>query len=1208
MGSTPQSEDISGNNTNALPNGSSKRSPSSSNDKPSSPEREKLENGGGSTENPAAAADDQELAEETSKDKCTMSPVDSGECDGAPISGDAKIEASAAAPPPVAGGATPILPEKPIMGSLPSRNSENPWCKLLSQSGEQPNVSIVLSCFTIGSSETCNLVLKDLDASEILCKITRQQPGSSGVAVLEVTGSKGQVMRNRIAVTKDSTCQLHSGDEVVFGSLWSSAFIFQKMSEVAEKDGGVQKPAGEFSQRHLIQRLQIDRAVLQEHLQLLEVLSRFNEDLNRFWLSKKIRQAAEKPATSVVQDDAELEIDGMEVKFSVDNQSDKAADSGAISSQNQNSKMEMLDEKNESARNSQLASTSGDGLRSTILREVIQASIVEGKRLEVSFENFPYYLSENTKNILIAVSHIHLKRKEYAKYGTDLTTLNPRILLSSPSGSEIYQQMLAKALANHFEAKLLIFDSLPILEAMTAKEIESLKGESSRLRQCLELIGRRNSSDFSAGEGDSWSPSSSLDSLPKWEAETLPRSVGTPVSHTLKKGDRVEFIGSKFYGELLIGLKGKVMLVFDENPSAKLGVRFDEPVPDGVDLGDLCEKGHGFFCHAIDLRVERSSSRDLSKLLINTLFEVVHAESGTSPFILFLKDAEKFVAGNYSAFETRLEYLPENVIVIASQTHSDNYKEKSHPGDSTRFGNSQTALLDLSLRNFERLREPGKEVPKATKLLTELFGNKVTIQMPQDEDLFRLWNHQLDRDAETLKLEANFNQLRLVLEQCGLECEGIETLSMKDLTLRSDSAEKIIGWALSDHLRRNPDADPEKFILSLESIEFGIGLLQDLLNESTSSKKSLEDTVTENEFEKQLLSDFIPPSDIGVRFDDIGALRNVKDTLKELVMLPLQRPELFCKGQLTKPCKGILLFGPPGTGKTMLAKAVAKEAGANFINTSMSSIGSKMFGEAEKYVKAVFSLASKLSPSVIFVDEVDSMLGRRENPGEHETMRNMKNEFMINWDGLRTKEKERVLVLAATNRPFDLDEAVIRRLPRRLMVGLPDAPNRAKILRVILAEEDLSPDIDLDGVARMTDGYSGSDLKNLCVAAAHRPIKEILEQEKVERDAALAEGKAPPALRGSCDIRALNMQDFRYAHEQVCASISSESVNMTALQQWNDLYGEGGSRKKTSLSYFMVWLDSSRFGYRRLSLHDFAAGHGGTKQRERGDAYLINSR
>lgn len=160
-------------------------------------------------------------------------------------------------------------------------------------------------------------------------------------------------------------------------------------------------------------------------------------------------------------------------------------------------------------------------------------------------------------------------------------------------------------------------------------------------------------------------------------------------------------------------------------------------------------------------------------------------------------------------------------------------------------------------------------------------------------------------------------------------------------------------------------------------------------------------------------------------------------------------------------------------------------------------------------------------------------------------------------------------MLGVTNRPFDLDEAVIRRLPRRLMVNLPDAPNRAKILKVILAQEDLSADVDLDSVANMTDGYSGSDLKNLCVTAAHRPIRELLEKEKREQSAAQAEGKPTPALSNSADIRPLNMDDFKNAHEQVCASVSSESQNMTELQQWNELYGEGGSRRKKALSYFM---------------------------------------
>ncbi|PHT27192.1 hypothetical protein CQW23_33205 [Capsicum baccatum] len=317
-------------------------------------------------------------------------------------------------------------------------------------------------------------------------------------------------------------------------------------------------------------------------------------------------------------------------------------------------------------------------------------------------------------------------------------------------------------------------------------------------------------------------------------------------------------------------------------------------------------------------------------------------------------------------------------------------------------------------------------------------------------------------------------------------------------------AEKVVGWVLSHHLMRNTQADVDmRLVLSPVSIQYGLELLQAKQNDTKSLKKSLKDVETDNEFEKALLADVIPTSDIGVTFDDIGALESVKDTLKELIMLPLQGPELFSKSQLTKPCKGIILFGPPGTGKTMLAKAVATEAGANFINISMSTISSKWFGEGEKCIKAVFSLASKIAPSIIFVDEVDSMLGRRENPEEHQAMCRLKNEFMLNWDGLRTKDTERVLVLAATNRPFDLDEAVIRRLPRRLMFNLPDAPNRAKILKVILAKEDLVHDVHLESVASMTDRYSGSDLKNLCASAAYRPIRDILEKEKkdfVERN------------------------------------------------------------------------------------------------------------
>ncbi|KAM2475583.1 hypothetical protein PS1_008163 [Malus domestica] len=590
--------------------------------------------------------------------------------------------------------------------------------------------------------------------------------------------------------------------------------------------------------------------------------------------------------------------------------------------------------------------------RRQAFKEKLQQGILRPGDTDVSFESFPYYLSDTTKKVLIASTLPNLRCSKFGKYFSSLPTGSPRILLSGPAGSEIYQETLAKALAKHFDARLLIVDSL--------------------LRHGVD------------------------------------ESVST---HAIR-----ELLSTHAMRELL-----EVLI-------------------------SLCGSG----------------GDDIGNLAIGELLEAATNESKSLPLIVFLKDIESVMVGNpdaYSVLKSKLENLPENVVVIGSHTQLDNRKEKDNLGG--------------------RLHDRSKETPKTMKQvqLSRIFPNKVT--MPQDEALLSDWKQQFERDVETLKSKFYIVAIHSVLNRVSVDCPDLESLCIKDLVLTTESVDKVVGWAVSHHLMHCSDAlvKDDKLVISTESLRDGLNILQGIQNENKSIKKSLKDVVTGNEFEKKLLADVIPPSDIGVTFDDIGALENVKDTLKELVMLPLQRPELFTKGQLTKPCKGILLFGPPGTGKTMLAKAVATEAGANFINISMSSITSEWFGEGEKYVKAVFSLASKIAPSVVFVDEVDSMLGRRENPGEHEAMRKMKNEFMVNWDGLRTKDKERVLVLAATNRPFDLDEAVIRRLPRRLMVNLPDAQNREKILRVVLAKEDLETDVDLEAVANMTDGYSGSDLK-----------------------------------------------------------------------------------------------------------------------------------
>ncbi|XP_016464729.1 uncharacterized protein LOC107787644 isoform X1 [Nicotiana tabacum] len=1111
------------------------------------------------------------------------------------------------------------------------------WGKLVSQCSQNPHVVMHRATYTVGQGRGSDLWIGDSSVSKTLCNLkhTETEKGVS-ITLLEVMGKKGDVQVNGKVYPKNSTVPLKGGDEVVFGSSGQHSYIFDDNLSAASFAHSVSilgAHSGSIKGLHLEARSRDPSTVAVAST--LASLSNLPKELSLLPPSsqngKDVKQSSEVPilpAASGVADKDDLDIDMKDAsdcndvpRVLVDEKNDVTSpDVGNGNLNLDNIALDSVDAEIGKVRPllrvlaGSSASEFGLSGISKILEEqrdfrelfkdfdppisaltrrqafknALEQGVLDFNNIEVSFENFPYYLSENTKDILIASTYIHLKCNKFAKYTSDLPTVCPRILLSGPAGSEIYQETLAKALAKHFGAKLLIVDSLLLPGGSIAKDVDPVK-ESSKPGRASVFAKRAaqaaalhlNKKPASSVEADITGGSTiSSHAQPKQEASTA-----SSKNYTFKKGDRVKYVGSSSGFSPLqtplrgptYGYKGKVVLAFEENGSSKIGVRFDKSIPEGNDLGGLCDEDHGFFCAADLLRLDSSSTDEIDKLAINELFEVASNESKSSPLVLFIKDIEKSMVGNpeaYAAFKIKLEHLPENVVAIASLTQSDNRKEKSHPGGLlfTKFGSNQTALLDLAFPdNFGRLHDRSKETPKTMKQLIRLFPNKVTIQIPQDETLLSDWKQQLDRDMETMKSQANIASIRNVLNRIRIDCPDLETLCIKDQALTNESVEKIVGWALSHHFMHESESSVKdaKLVISGESIAYGLNILQGIQSETKSSKKSLKDVVTENEFEKRLLGDVIPPSDIGVTFNDIGALETVKDTLKELVMLPLQRPELFCKGQLTKPCKGILLFGPPGTGKTMLAKAVATEAGANFINISMSSITSKWFGEGEKYVKAVFTLASKIAPSVVFVDEVDSMLGRRENPGEHEAMRKMKNEFMVNWDGLRTKDKERVLVLAATNRPFDLDEAVIRRLPRRLMVNVPDAPNRKKILRVILAKEELVPNVDVEAIANMTEGYSGSDLKNLCVTAAHCPIREILEKEKKEKASAVAENKPSPALHSSADIRPLNMDDFKYAHEQVCASVSPESSNMNELLQWNELYGEGGSRKKTSLSYFM---------------------------------------
>lgn len=310
-----------------------------------------------------------------------------------------------------------------------------------------------------------------------------------------------------------------------------------------------------------------------------------------------------------------------------------------------------------------------------------------------------------------------------------------------------------------------------------------------------------------------------------------------------------------------------------------------------------------------------------------------------------------------------------------------------------------------------------------------------------------------------------------------------------------------------------------------------------------------------DQHEKKLLSGLINAADIHTTFADIVVPPSTKESLIGLTTLSLTRPDAFSYGVLkTERIPGCLLYGPPGTGKTLLAKAVAKESGAAMLEISAASINDMWLGQSEKNVRALFSLARKLAPCVIFLDEADALLGARHHgagPSRGGGHRETITQFLREWDGLSDM---RAFIMVATNRPFDLDEAVLRRLPRKILVDLPLAPERERILGVMLREEAVAGDVDVAKLAKETELYSGSDLKNLCVAAAMEAVREeVREKERVEGEG--GEYKFP-------EKRVLLGRHFEKGMKEIGASISEDMESLKAIRKFDSQYGDGGRKKK----------------------------------------------
>lgn len=290
-----------------------------------------------------------------------------------------------------------------------------------------------------------------------------------------------------------------------------------------------------------------------------------------------------------------------------------------------------------------------------------------------------------------------------------------------------------------------------------------------------------------------------------------------------------------------------------------------------------------------------------------------------------------------------------------------------------------------------------------------------------------------------------------------------------------------------------------------------------------------------DEYIVERISKEILETNVNVSWDDIAGLEDIKKIINEIVVWPMLRPDIFTG--LRGPPKGLLLFGPPGTGKTMIGKCIASQCHATFFSISASSLTSKWMGEGEKMVRALFFLARKMSPSVIFIDEIDSLLSQRSD-NENEGSRRIKTEFLVQFDGASVDDTDRILVIGATNRPHEIDEAARRRLVKRIYVPLPGAVSRKKMVRQLISSYLHSMnETDLDEIAERTDGYSGSDMFNLCREASMEPLREISDIHHFDPK----------------EARPININDFINAMRQIRKSVSS--TDLAGYSKWNEQFG-----------------------------------------------------
>ena len=306
----------------------------------------------------------------------------------------------------------------------------------------------------------------------------------------------------------------------------------------------------------------------------------------------------------------------------------------------------------------------------------------------------------------------------------------------------------------------------------------------------------------------------------------------------------------------------------------------------------------------------------------------------------------------------------------------------------------------------------------------------------------------------------------------------------------------------------------------------------------------------DRKFAPMIMSDVVETSN-GLSFDSIVGCEVAKRLLTEAIILPMVVPQLFTG--IRRPWKGVLLYGPPGTGKTLLAKAVAGQNGSNFFNCSTATLVSKYRGESEKIVKCLFWLARFHAPSVVFLDEVDALVGARGGEGEHEASRRFKTEMFVQIDGVvhGGEGGERVMVLAATNNPWDLDDAMVRRLEKRIYIGLPDEEERAGMFLAHIEKMNCGEEVRkyVGNFSRSSFGYSGADIKQVCGEASMERMRKVLSEVDVKDLVRMKKEGGDEFMKR--EKNCVGVEDFVVAIGNTKNTVKSEA----RFVEWDEKYG-----------------------------------------------------